>query len=284
MPVQTVKTQGYVKFKDGTKVQVETATSGGYRDIGVVGSAVNMTLNFDVISQASANAAKPKKGVKNMMVSGSLTLWDLDPANYDELAGGIFTKITTPATEVAAAAFTNQIIATFVAGTKIPLVPIVTATGSVFKFNAAPALTSVTASSSNALAANNDYTIVRDTSAESGYSIVFNTGGTATVEATETITVDFDANTPAASYTLYAGASVKELTAYKLKFTHTDSAGSIDEELILYSVNPAAGSIQFNIGGANEDGYDEWPFTFEGEIDTSLDDGKQLLSYFRKAV
>jgi hypothetical protein len=197
------------------------------------------------------------------------------------MGGGLFTQTNTAGSQVLAAGFTNQVFVGFVANTKIPLVAIVTATGLPIKFSAAPVITSVTGSGTGAsgvLAANNDYTVVVDASSASGYSIVLNTAGTATVAITETITIVWGNNTPIARTTLTAGSSTKILTAYAIKFTHTDSAGLV-RSLEIFSANTNSGGFAFGFGGANEDGLEEMPITFTGSVDTSLTDGAQLLTY-----
>jgi len=120
--------------------------------------------------------------------------------------------------------------------------------------------------------------VIVDASSASGYSIVLNTAGSATVAITETITIVWGNNTPIARTTLTAGSSTKVLTAYAIRFTHTDSAAKI-RQLEIFSVNTNSGGFQFGFKGANEDGLEEMPISFTGSIDTSLTDGAQLISY-----
>ena len=68
------------------------------------------------------------------------------------------------------------------------------------------------------------------------------------------------------------------MTPVQLKFTHTD-ANSLIREVELYSVYGNSGGFQFNFKGANEDGTEEMPIAFSGQIDTSRTDGRQLLSW-----
>lgn len=276
MGIQTTET-GYVKFKDGAKVEVKKA-GGSYVDIGALGGDIALSVEYTENVIESANAGRLLKQIKSMTVAGSFPLININPTNIEAMGGGLFTQTNTAGSEILAAAFTDQTITTFVANTKIPLVAIETATGLPIKFSAAPTITSVTASSSGALAANNDYTIVVDAQAASGYSIVFNTSGTATVATSETIVIDWGNNTPVARTTLTAGSSTKVLTAYSIKFTHTDSASKI-RSLELFSVNTNSGGFVFNFGGANSDGVEEMPVAFTASLDTSLTDGAQLLAY-----
>lgn len=277
--VQTEE-KGYIKFPDGAKVEVKKA-GGAYVDIGAINSAITMTLNYTENVVESANAGTMLKQIKQMKAEGGFTLININPTNIEAMGGGLFTQTNTAGSEILAAAFTNQAFTGFVANTKIPLVAIVTATGLPIRFSAAPTITSVTGSgtgASGALAANDDYTVIVDASSASGYSIVLNTAGSATVATTETITIVWGNNTPIARTTLTAGSSTKVLTAYAIRFTHTDSAAKI-RQLEIFSVNTNSGGFQFGFKGANEDGLEEMPISFTGSIDTSLTDGAQLISY-----
>jgi len=277
--VQTTE-KGYIKFPDGAKVEVKKA-GGSYVDIGAINSAITMTLNYTENVVESANAGTMLKQIKQMKAEGGFTLININPTNIEAMGGGLFTQTNTAGTEILAAAFTSQAFTGFVANTKIPLVAIVTATGLPIRFSAAPTITSVTGTgtgASGALAANDDYTVIVDASSASGYSIVLNTAGSATVATTETITIVWGNNTPIARTTLTAGSSTKVLTAYAIRFTHTDSANKI-RQLEIFSVNTNSGGFQFGFKGANEDGLEEMPISFTGSIDTSLTDGAQLISY-----
>jgi hypothetical protein len=274
MPVQTTKTSN-IYFPDGAKVSVQPGQTGAWFDVGAINSPVTAVLNWDENQVETANAGKTEKQIRNMTIEGGFTLINLEPEGVEKLGGGVFTRTTVAATEVTA--FTNQSIATFVANRKIPLTPVVTATGLAFKFNAAPVLTSVTASTSGVLAANNDYTIVQD-DCPSGYSIVFNTAGTATVATSETVVIVFGANTPAGSEVVYAGASTAVLTAYAMKITHTDDNNKV-RQLELFSVDPNSGGFTFGFKGANEDGLEEMPLTFISKIDTTRTTGRQLMAW-----
>jgi len=266
---------GHIYFPDGAKVQIKEA-GGSYTDLGALNSAITLTLNWEDNVVNTSNAGILLRQIRNMTVDGSFTLINLDPDVWPKLGGGIFETVTTAGTTVTDANITDQVIATFTAGTVNELRPIITADSTVLKFSAAPVITSVSASTSGTLTANDDYTIVVAPQFTSGYGIVFNTAGTATVGAAETITIDFGDNDPVASTTLYAGTSTKELSAYAMKFTHTDDAG-LDREVELFSVDPNSGGLQLNFKGANEDGTEEMPISFTGKLDTSLTDGRQLI-------
>lgn len=67
--------------------------------------------------------------------------------------------------------------------------------GDIYIADGEPAITSVTASSTGALVANDDYTIVPDVNSYSGYSIVLNTNGTKTVATSESVVIVFNSPT-----------------------------------------------------------------------------------------
>jgi hypothetical protein len=124
-----------------------------------------------------------------------------------------------------------------------------------------------------------DYMIVADAGTYSGWSIIFNSVGMATLDPkTKTIEITYAANTPVASTTLYAGASTATLTAYAMQITHTDDNGKI-RRLELFSVDANSGGFQFNFKGANEEGLEEMPLTFMAKLDTSLTSGRQLMAW-----
>jgi hypothetical protein len=276
MPVQTTGTS-YIYFPDGCKVQVKES-GGSYEDLGAINSAASATLDYTENQVDTANAGKLLKQIRDMVMSGSFTLINLNPSMVAKMGGGMFETVTTAGTTVVDADITDQAISGYTAGVRIPLNPVITASGKTLKFSAAPVLTSVTASTSGVLAANDDYFIVLDASTDSGYSILFNGSGTATVGTSETITIDFGDNDPVANTAIYAGTSTQTLTPYAMKFTHTDSAGLI-RELELFSVDTNSGGFQFSFKGANEDGVEEMPLAFSAKLDTTLTDGRQLMKW-----
>ncbi|MDA3939822.1 MAG: hypothetical protein PF693_10995 [Spirochaetia bacterium] len=282
MSVQTTK-GGYISFPDGGKVSIKEA-GGSYLDIGAINSAVNFTLNYTENQIDTANYGKTDLQARDMSIDGSLTLINVEPEVIEKFGGGLLTIVDTAGSTVIDADITDQSIATFVDGTPEALSAIVTATGVGMKFSTTPVLVTVTASSSGVLAAGVDYQIVTSGTSASGYAILFNPLGTATVGITETITVDFDDNVPVASSTIYGGSSTKVLSAYALKIEHTNSSSVIDKSFEIYSGNSTSGGFQFNFKGANEDGLNEMPLTFKGDLDTSLTDGRQLFAYYTKST
>lgn len=276
MPVQTTET-AYIYFPDGAKVQVKEYGAGSYTDIGAVNSAINCTLNYTENQITTANAGKTAKQIRDMLIDGSFTLINLNQDNIVKLGGGIFTTVDTAGTSVSS--IDNQVIASGDATDVTPYNLVITETGAnALRVSSSLVIASVTGSTDGALTADDDYTIIEDSNSYSGKSIVFNTAGTTLTTLAQTITIVYTSVTPVASTSLYAGTSTVVLNAAQLKFTHTDSAGLV-RELELYSVNPNSGGFQFNFKGANEDGLEEMPLTFSGDIDTSLTDGRQLFKW-----
>ena len=126
--------------------------------------------------------------------------FDLD--FMSSLSGGLYTKTVTSA---GAQAVVNQTIAAGW-GNKTPITINLIDTSDIrYIANGEPAITSVTASSSGALAANDDYSIVADENSYSGYSIVLNSAGTATVATTESIVIIYNDPTVIGQTTMSGG-------------------------------------------------------------------------------
>ena len=275
MPTQT-SVNGKIFFPDGAKVQVKESGAGSYTDIGALNSAISISLEYTENQVTTANSGKTEKQLREMVANGSFTLIQLDLDNIERLGGGLFTSEDTTGDTVADASITDQTIAGFTDFTPVHLEPIETSSGVTLKYSAFPTLTSVSASTAGALAEGDDYFVIVDNNSPSGYSIYFDSSGSAEAAITETITVDFGDIDPIERTTLYAGSSTKVLDPYAIKFTHTDSNDKV-REVELFSVDTNSGGFQFNFKGANEDGVEEMPIAFTGRLDTSLTDGRQLI-------
>ena len=134
MPVQTTKKTN-IYMPDGAKVSVQTTSGGAFFDVGTIMSDVTATLNWEENLVETANAGELDKQIKKMTIEGAFTLGSLDPEGVEKMGAGMFTRLVTAGTAVTA--FDNQSIATFVAGSAIPLVPIVTANGKAIRYSAA---------------------------------------------------------------------------------------------------------------------------------------------------
>ena len=89
--------------------------------------------------------------------------------------------------------------------------------------------------------------------------------------------------------TLSAGTSALEMTSYAMKITHytTNTGGTMsdpDRTLELFAVYSDSGAFNFAFKGANEDGVEEMAVSFTAQLDTSLTDGAQLLTWTAKTA
>lgn len=275
MPAQTTLTNK-VYFPDGAKVSVKAAGESTYTDIGAINSAINLTLNWTENQVLSANAGRLLKQIKDMIIDGSFTLIQLDADNLNRLSGDLFEKVATPGTSIDSADFDTQEVVDIVLGKMYDLEAIVTATGEPIKFSAAPVIASVM-NGAVAMTAGEEYTVVANASSPSGYSIVFM--GTLALSAGDDLEITFGNNVPVATTAIYCGSSTATLDAYALRFSHTDDTGAEDRVFELYSVDPTSGGFQFGFKGANEDGVEEMPISFQGKIDTTRADGRQLFGW-----
>lgn len=283
MPIQTTL-KADVVFKDGAKAQVKVA-GGSYIDIGALKGSIALSYTFDKEEFDTANAGDLDSRVTNMKVDGSFNLLNLNYANMSKLSSGLLTEVTN--TGALDSTIDDFVIASDAAENNKPYALEFVNTASQIKLtlDSAPTIASVTGSVDGALTVDDDYFIIADENASSGYSIMFSTAGTGSISTfTQTFTVVITSVTPVASTEVYAGSSTSQLVPYSLKFTHRDSNNDIDIEFELYAADINSGGLQFNFGGADEDGYEESPIAFTGKIDSSLADGKQLFRALKAAA
>lgn len=79
---------------------------------------------------------------------------------------------------------------------------------------------------------------------------------------------------------IYAGQSTHVFVAYGLRIEHYNDDDVIDRSFEIYSTEPTSGGFQFNFKGANEDGVEEMPLSFQGKINPDKADGRQLFEYY----
>lgn len=283
MPSQTTKT-GYIEFPDGARVSVKESGGTTWTDIGALNSPVNFTLNWTENQIVTANAGRTALQVRDMLIDGSFTLINLEPDAIQKLSGGLFTLTETEGSAVTD--IDDQTIAEGWAESVLyDLVLDSTAEGEI-RTTSAPTLTSVTLDpdgTSEALTEDEDYFVVANPNSSSGWSISFVTDNIAAGSPTDLeIVIVYGSNTPIASTTITGGNSTKELEAYALKAEHYNSSDVVDRSFEIYSANPQSGGFQFNFKGANEDGLEEMPITFRGDLDTDRADGAQLFTYYVK--
>lgn len=278
MPAQTTK-KSYVYFPDGCKVEYSTDGT-TYVDMGATNSAALATLEYDTNQVITANAGTLDRQAKNLRMTGGVTLINLNPTDIAAISGGLMTSTDTPTTPVTTSP--DQVISSgsYTDVTPVNLIILTSSSDSTpLKATAEPTLTSVTGSVDGALAADDDYWIIKDSSSFSGYSIVFNVaGGTTLTTVVQDMTIVFSSTTPAEKTTIQCGASTIIMQSRYLRFTHTDDNG-LTRTLTMFAADIDSGGFQFNYKGANEDGVEEMPITFTAQIDTSRSSGAQLFEY-----
>ena len=279
MPVQTNLKNFF--YPDGAVVGIDSTGSGSFTDIGAINSSIVNTLEWDENQFETANAGTTDKQIRNMRVSGGFTLINLDLAKIAQLGGGALELVTTAASPIAT--IPNQTIASgWTDNVKYPLIALTSSSDSTpLKLSSQPVLTSVTADPSGTpevLVEDADYVVMADASTTSGWSIQFISSAFGTASEGDEIEIVWGTNTPVGSETLHAGTSTQVLTAYAMQITHTDDNSKI-RRVTLYSVDTSSGGFVFNFKGANEDGLEEMPITYNAKLDTTLTDGRQLLSF-----
>lgn len=281
MPVQTTNTE-YIYFPDGAKVGIKASGDATFTDIGAINSAVTATLEWTENTVTTANAGDLATQIRQMTISGALTLINLNPTGIEKLGGDLFTKVETATTPVTTSP--DQVIAAGWADQTIYNLDIQTSStdSTQLKASVAPTFTSITLDAGGTpevLVANSEYVLINDSNSPSGWSIQFISSNMSTLNpTTKAITIDYASVTPVESTTIYAGSSTQTLTAYAMQIVHTDDDG-LERKLELYSVNPNSGGFQFNFKGANEDGVEEMPLAFTARLDTSKTSGRQLMAW-----
>lgn len=277
MPVQTTKKN--VNLADGCRVSVKASESSAFIDLGVMEGDYVATLQYDEERKEWANAS-PDIVRSNMRMEGSFTLANLDFDGLAEISNDMITRTVTAGTKVLSAAFDEQVIDGFTPNVPVELSAVVTATGLPIKFSAAPVITSIVDDDtvSNTLIADDDYFVIADANASSGYKIMFTDEGTGAIATTAELTITFGDNTPIASETLTAGTSSFEAQPYAMRVQHFNSSGTVDYQLDLYNVYTSPGSYNFGLKGADTGGYDTMEISFSVELDETKTDGAQLFS------
>ena len=274
MPVQTNKKN--VNLADGCRVSVKASESAQFLDLGVMEGDYVATLQYDEERKEWANAA-PDITRSNFRMEGSFTLANLEFTGLEEISNGMIKRTATAGTPVTV--FDNQVVDGFTPNVPVELVATVTATGKPIKFSAAPAITSIVDDGDpTTLTADDDYFVIPDANAASGYSIMFTDEGTGAIATTAGLTIEFGTNTPVTSETLTCGTSSFEAKPYAMRIQHFNSADVADYTLDLYNVYTSPGSYNFGLKGADTGGYDTMEISFSVELDETKTDGAQLFS------
>ena len=267
MPIQTT-VKDFVFIPDGCKVEVDTGS--GYEDLGATNGDVTNTLEYDVNKVESANAGTVRVSIRNQRIAGSFELMNLNPELIGNLGGGMFTRTTV----TGAITPEDQVQDDPAAEVLVELI-MLDSSGNNLRPSAAPSITSVTAASSGVLTVNVDYDVVADDGSVSGYAIRYENGA---VTGAEDVTIVFPSQTMNTSQTLKMGKTTDTLTAYAMRFTHTDDNAKI-RRLELFSVDSQSGGIQFNFKAATSDGAEIMPLSYEAKLDTTRTNGDQLAQW-----
>ncbi len=280
MPAQTTN-KSHVYIPDGCEVAIKESGGSLFSDVGVVLDEVVASLTWTENDIEYANA-EADTTAKEFFIEGSFTLANLDPDNIEKLGNGIIEKVTTAASPVAT--IPDQTISSGWADQiAYPLVMETSSSDSTtLKTTSAPTLTSVTldpSGSPEVLVEDTEYVVVADSGSSSGWSIQFISANiTAGSPTTFDIEIEYDTNTPVATTTLYAGTTSLTLAEYQLRFTHTDD-NSLVRQLNLFSAVTTSGGLTFSFKPVTDDSVETIPVTFKSKIDTSLTDGRQLMSW-----
>jgi len=186
------------------------------------------------------------------------------------ISGGLMTRSTVSAGPTVTS---NQVIAADWTDKALNVLNLVNADGDYMVADGEPAITSVTAIDSGVLAANDDYTIVPDGNSISGYSIVFNTAGTAEVETTESITIVYNSPAVLESEAIDFGG-IKNYSPLE-GYIETQNRGGED---IIISLHKAYWNANFapSFGSENSPEAAASTFTFNIKLDTTRPVGSQL--------
>lgn len=267
MPNQTTET-GYIYYPDGARVSIKSEGDSEYYDLGAINSAVTNTLNWTQSKVETANAGSLAPKLSDFLISGGFTLINLNPKGIAKLGGGLFHLHTVDGASVTPKV---QVVSKAKSENTYNLIMLDPTSGHVLRTKSKPTLSSVKAGST-AVA---DYTIVASTNSQSGWSIVLHSGS---ITGESDLTVTYGSITPIARTSVTCGSSSVVLKPSAMKISHIDSLGK-ERSLELPCVYSTSGGFQFNFKGANEDGVEEMPITYEAQLDINSNEGQQLLSW-----
>jgi hypothetical protein len=280
MPEQVERSASTMIAPDGCAMYVDP-DGNGYDAIGVLMGDTELSITWKESQEETANAGKPDPTASEFEVEGTVTIANMNMTILSELFGGLFTPVTTPASENSsipdqyiAAGWDDHIV--------YDLLPETSGSDStILKLSTQPVLTSVkiaTSTTPETLTEDTDYVVSVKDSSPSGWGIEFIEAGM-TEKGNGIITIDWGANTPVSRVTYHIGTSKTTIDPFALKFEHTDSASKVNG-CIIHKCYPKPGSFQFGYKGASESGYETIKFTFRGITDTSQTDGRQLMNKY----
>ena len=251
----------------GVSFEVSTDSGATWIDMGILENGYSFTYDFATTDREWGNGENPPKVAKNQKVTiAPSELATYKGANFAAISGGLMTTETIAGVEVVGA---SQIVAS-----------------GAWSFNQAiildgqngdgsqPTVTSVTGTVDGTGGLGSDYEVAK---VSGGWAIIPLDGAVFDTEV-QALTI-VTTYTPAAGVNVLSGSAATTLVPFQARFTHyTDSARTTqDFRHTIFRVNPDAGGITINKNGAKSDtDYDLWTLALTGEVDSTLDEGKQL--------
>lgn len=254
-------------FSDGVSFETSIDAGSSYQDHGVMENGYSWTYAFATTDREWGNAENPDKVAKNQQITiapSELATWGA--SKLAALSGGLLTTEVIAGTPVAGATQTELEDAWFFK----QAIVLVGQNGD----GTEPTINSVTGSVDGAGVLDDDYTVAK---VAGGWAVIPYDGGVFDTEA-QAMEVDYD-YTPAASVNVHSGSTSTVLVPFIARFTHYTDAGKTtwDFRHTIFRVNPDAGGITLNkLGSKSDTDYDLYTVALTGDIDTSLEDGKQL--------
>lgn len=233
-------------------------------DVGVIPMETNskIEITYDRSVVQGSRKEEVVTSIRNMVAKASTALYQIRLDVINRLAGGAMTVENVPGEPVSGKEL--SIAAGWKDGSLV-ILPGQNADGS------APAVASVTGSSSGALAADDDYILARD--ASGAWGVVLKTGGSHSASVTETVTVIYG-YTPAASVKATMGSGSAAIQKKVVRFQKIQDGKMF--RVTLYSATMSNG-ITLSFPGADEEKPTSLPVEIEGTLDTSRASGDQLL-------
>lgn len=266
MPQQTTIQNANAIFPfDGYKVEIGP-NIGSLTNIGVCEGDAVAALQWAKFKQESANGPILFEQIKDLIINMDFNMYELDVDNLNIIGGGLFNLTTTAGTPVSGGVET--IASGDWAYNQMYVLQNKESDGS------QPTINSVTGSVDGALVLDTDYFVTKNQDGKWGIYILDTVTVTTLVQS---IAVDTD-YTPAASKTLDAGTNSLTLTPAVVRFSHIDG-DSKERYLDIWAATLGENGFTFTFGSQVNDGAQSFPVSLSGDLDTTRDDGKQLMSY-----
>lgn len=277
--IQTERLNGRIVYPDGCQILGrKKGTTGSFIDFGILEGDTTNSAEWAESRYQSGNAGILNTRIRDMKVTGKMTIVTHEADIIELIAAGIITRTTTAGMAVTPAAQT--IAAGWDDGIVYPL-DMIAASVSI-KTGIKPVITGVALdlATDEPLVEGNDYQIVKCSSAKCGYGIAFFSGNmSAATPKTSPIVITFGSNTPIARETLSAGATSQTLDSFELQIIQKDDSAK-ERGLHLFNVTPKSGGFNFNFLGQGNDGVEKMELSYEANLDTTRTSGAQLYEYW----